>query len=176
MAKEKRTAKRVFFVRRNVDDVAAARNTMPRDPAALLAFYEGEFYGACGAGKDVCEGESTHFVRGWEMGHEGHKDAHEAFEKAREAGKKSAKAREEKAGTAQPAGGKGSSTRIRTDIRTPFGNYPNPLRQLSEPPSEQEEDGFENFPVFTDRRGYGPQNRGVSELETELVSEGRSDY
>jgi hypothetical protein len=176
MAREKRVAKRVFFVRRNVDDVAAARNTMPRDPAALLAFYEGEFYGACGAGKDVCEGESIHFVRGWEMGHEGHKDAHEAFEKAREAGKKSAKAREEKAGTAQPAGGKGSATKTRTENRTPFDNYPNTLRQLSEHPSDQEPDEFENGSIFMDRRGYRPGNRGISELETELVSEGRSDY
>lgn len=125
MAKQtKKPAKRVFFVRRNIDDVSAFRN-VTANPKDLLDFYEGEFYGSAGALEDACEGRSPAFVRGWESGNEAHMDAVESFERSREAGRRSAEAREAKQGTAQPKGGKGFRTEIRTnnrtDIRSPFG-------------------------------------------------------
>ena len=121
MAKQsKKPAKRVFFVRRNIDDISALRN-ITTNPKDLLDFYEGEFFGSAGAPEEACNGKSRAFVHGWEMGNEAHLDARESFEKAREAGRKSAEAREAKQGTAQPKGGKGFGTRNRTSDRTTFG-------------------------------------------------------
>ena len=121
MAKQsKKPAKRVFFVRRNIDDISAFRN-VTANPKDLLDFYEGEFYGSAGAQEDACEDRSPAFVRGWETGNEAYREAMESFERSREAGRRSAEVREARQGTAQPKGGKGFRTNIRTDDRTPFG-------------------------------------------------------
>lgn len=130
MAKsQKKSAKRVFFVRRNTDDISALRNLFP-SPKDLLDLYEGEFIGSVGADESACEGKSRVWIKGWEIGHEQHIEAVECFERAREAGRKSAEAREAKQGTAQPEGGRGFRTKDRTGNRTgnrtPFGRTEHP--------------------------------------------------
>ena len=136
MAKQaKKQAKRVFFVRRNIDDISAFRNTTT-DPQKLLDFYEGEFFGSAGAEEDVCSGRSVAFLRGWEIGSEGYRDAADMFEKAREAGRKSAESREAKQGSAQPQGGKGHGTKNRTSYRTQNGTTFGKSEQESERPSD----------------------------------------
>ena len=112
MAKATGIARRVFFVRRNVDDVSAVRN-MTTNPQKLLDFYEGEFYGAAGAQEEICVDKTPAFIRGWKMGNEAYDEALGSFEKAQAAGKKSAEARKAKNGTSQPNGGKGSTTKSR---------------------------------------------------------------
>lgn len=139
MAKQaKKQAKRVFFVRRNIDDISAFRNTTT-DPQKLLDFYEGEFFGSAGAEEDVCSGRSVAFLRGWEIGSEGYRDAADMFEKAREAGRKSAESREAKQGSAQPQGGKGHGTKNRTSYRTQNGTTFGKSEQESERPSDPSE-------------------------------------
>lgn len=164
MAKQtKKPAKRVFFVRRNIDDISAFRN-VTANQQDLLDFYEGEFYGSAGAPEDVCTGRSRAFSRGWEMGNEAHEDAVSSFEKARDAGRKSAESREAKQGTAQPRGGKGFGTKNRTNDGRSFGS----TEQESEDRSDNT--GLDDYDPSEDPRDHRNWGHG-SKLGTERPSD-----
>lgn len=164
MAKsQKKPAKRVFFVRRNIDDVSAFRNTTT-DRNKLCDYYEGEFFGSAGADEGVCDGMSRAFVLGWESGREQRQEAVECFEKAREAGRKSAEARESKIGTSRPNRGLGNSTKARTSGRTGFRDS----EQDSEHPSDT---GSECGDEGPEERGNGSSEGGFPEQDSEHPSE-----
>lgn len=164
MAKQaKKPAKRVFFVRRNIDDVSAFRNTTT-DPQKLLDFYEGEFFGAAGADDDVCNGRSRAFMLGWDAGKEQRQEAVESFEKARDAGRKSAEAREAKIGTSRPNRGLGNSTKARTKGRTDFDDS----EPDSEHPSDVSSEPWSDYPEHLDQ---GPDEGRFSEPDAEHRSE-----
>lgn len=164
MAKQtKKPAKRVFFVRRNLDDVSAFRNTTT-DPQKLLDYYEGEFFGSAGADDDVCNGRSRAFMLGWESGKEQRQEAVESFEKAREAGRKSAEAREAKIGTSRPNRGMGNSTKARTKSRTGFTDS----EQDSEHPSDR---SSESGNTEEEELMLGYYERQFPELNSEHPSE-----